>query len=167
VRDRDRLDLEGLERDLLCEHDIANRQVFIWHEAQEAHPPLGPIEQLDIQYLTMPDAIPPATVATNNLEISEAIVLRPLRGREVLGQQPQAAGLRGTPIKGSGSRRQRHACVALAKTPLHCLRKPPHGADMGRATAPSRLHGSVPAPSQWQRRLGSGARAALKPVANP
>jgi cellulose synthase/poly-beta-1,6-N-acetylglucosamine synthase-like glycosyltransferase len=88
---RQRTALVGFKRDLLRQHDVACDEIISGHETP-AHRRVARVVQLvNIGGCAMADSIPLSAMAADDIEISMRIILRKLRRREPLPQQPEAA----------------------------------------------------------------------------
>jgi hypothetical protein len=90
VGDRHRIGFEGFERQLLGEHHIASGETAARKETQAVHTPAVLIEHIDIHRITLTNPVAPAARSSNDVEIAKLIVLPPLRGREIGGEQAHA-----------------------------------------------------------------------------
>ena len=87
VRHRERCMLIGLERDLLCQHNIADGKAPLRPEAPDGDLHIVLAEFVDVHLTTVADAIVLPAVAARHIEVPRALVLGKLDRRQPLFQQ--------------------------------------------------------------------------------
>jgi hypothetical protein len=90
----ERVVLGAFQRDLLGQHDVADRQLAHRQKTQPERRTAALIELADIRRGACMDPVPLAGVAADDLETALFGELRPLDRRQPLPQQPQGSALR-------------------------------------------------------------------------
>src|ERR1700676_3413134 len=91
VRHGQRPTLVGLQRNFLCQHDVACDEISFGRKAQTNTRTAGAVELVDVHRGAVANPVSLSAVAAGDLKIAFRVILRELLRREPFLQQPEAA----------------------------------------------------------------------------
>ena len=81
VRHRQRATLVGLQRNFLCQHDVACDEMTFGHKAPTKTRTAGAVELVDVHRGAVANPVSLSAVAAGDLKIAFRVILRELLGR--------------------------------------------------------------------------------------